>query len=287
MSKIEIPFPDERDHVYRFFEILPGALSYFMLLLPIILSLINVTLAAIFVLIYLLMNFVRGVAGAIRALHGFHVMRTHQKYPWSEMLTELEVGEVNLRAKRPKWHIEEIARSQDERPLLMPPSQVIHAIIIATVSEAEEILDATLESVLSSSFDMKQQVIFVLAYEGRVGAETEERANKLVARYKGKFMDAFAVKHPAGLPGEIIGKGGNINYAAHELERYLKKNKIDPLRVMVTTLDADNRPDKNYLNALTYAYVANGGVDTNRFLECTYSCGGWTPVLAFISCIRR
>ncbi len=256
MSKFEIPFPDERHRTYRFFEILPGALSYFMLLLPVILSLINVTLAAVFVLLYLLMNFTRGVAYTVRSLHGFHVMRVHQKLPWSQMLLELEAGKADQRAKRPKWHTAELKRLNSERPLLMPPRQVVHAIIIATVAESEEILQSTIESVLASDFDMKQQVIFILAYEARAGEATEKRALGLIKRYKSKFLDAFAVSHPANLPGEMIGKGGNINFAAHELQRYLEKHRIDPVRVIVTTLDADNRPDKQYLNALTYAYVA-------------------------------
>ncbi len=256
MSNIEIPFPEERGKLYRFFEILPGALSYTMLLLPVILSIINATLAAVFVLVYLLINFTRGVAYTVRALHGYHMMRVHQKYPWSQMLRELEAGEVAPQAKRPQWHLAEIKRSKQERPLLMPPSEVIHVIIMATVSETEEILTGTVDSVLASDFNMKEQVIFVLAYEGRAGQATEDRARHLIARYKGHFRDAFAIKHPAGLPGEIIGKGGNINYAARELQKYLEARKIDPKRVMVTTLDADNRPDKNYLNAVTYAYVA-------------------------------
>ncbi|MCA9318987.1 hypothetical protein KDA06_05120, partial [Candidatus Saccharibacteria bacterium] len=44
-------------------------------------------------------------------------------------------------------------------------------------------------------------------------------------------------------------------FAARRLQEYLEANHIDPLRVMVTTLDADNRPDKNYLNALSYVYL--------------------------------
>lgn len=254
MTNLEIPFEKDRHGRYRFFEVLPGLLSYFMLVLPVILSLINVTLAAVFVLIYLLINFTRGIAGAVRGLHGYHVMRVHQKLPWSHMLAELEAGKVNANAKRPKWHLETLARL-DKRPLLMPPSEVVHAIIIATVSETEEILQETIKSVLASDYNMKQ-VIFVLAYEGRAGQATEDRANKLVSQYQHSFMDAFAVKHPFGLPGEIIGKGGNINYAARRLQEYLEEKNIDPVRVMVTTLDADNRPDKNYLNALSYMYTA-------------------------------
>jgi len=255
-ADIEIPFEKDRHGHYRFFEILPGLLSYFMLALPVILSIINVTLAAVFIFVYLLINFTRGIAGAIRGLHGFHVMRTHQKLPWANMLHELETGEVDPRAKRLKWHRAEVRRAHDgERPLLMPPSEVIHAIIIATYQESEEVLRPTIESVLASDYDMKK-VILVLAYEERGGPQTEKQAQRLMAEYRASFKDTLAIKHPAGMSGEIIGKGGNVTYAGRELQKYLKKRRIDPVRVMVTTLDADNRPDKNYLNALTYAYTA-------------------------------
>lgn len=253
--KFEIPYEKDRHGHYRFFEILPGMLSYFMVLLPILLSLINVTLAAVFILVYLLINFARGVAGAVRALHGYYVMRQHQKLPWSQMLRELEDGQVSPQAKRPKWHVDALLRKQ-VRPLMMPPSEVVHAIIIATYKESREILQPTIESVLASDFNMKN-VLFILAYEGRAGEETEKLASELMTEYKTRdvFMDVMAVKHPV-LPGETLGKGGNINFAGRKLQQYLQEHDIDPTRVMVTTLDADNRPDKNYLNALTYAYVA-------------------------------
>jgi cellulose synthase/poly-beta-1,6-N-acetylglucosamine synthase-like glycosyltransferase len=76
----------------------------------------------------------------------------------------------------------------------------------------------------------------------------------LVKEFGHQFMDAFAVEHPNNIPGEVIGKGGNVTCAGRELQRYLEKQGIDPRRVLVTTLDADNRPDKKYLSALTYVY---------------------------------
>lgn len=255
MADIEIPQPAERGKRYRFFEILPGACSWFMLCLPFILSVINVTLAAIFVFVYLLINFTRVFAGAIRALQGYHTMRVHQKLPWRQMLRELEAGEVSdAHVKRPKWHYDVLLRTQ-VKPLLMPPSQVIHAVIIATYKEAREILVPTIESVLAADYDMKR-VLFILAYEERGGVETEQLANELVSEYKSSFMDAMAVKHPSNLPGEVIGKGGNVTYAGRKLQQYLESHEIDPLQVVVTTLDADNRPDKQYFSALSYAYTA-------------------------------
>jgi hypothetical protein len=65
-----------------------------------------------------------------------------------------------------------------------------------------------------------------------------------------------AVRHPHDIPGEIIGKGGNVTYAGRKLRDWLITQKIDPLRVVVTTLDSDNRPDKKYLPALTYMYCS-------------------------------
>jgi hypothetical protein len=64
----------------------------------------------------------------------------------------------------------------------------------------------------------------------------------------------MAVKHPADLSGEIIGKGGNTTYAARKLVKYLKNESVDPSKVLVTTLDSDNRPDKRYFSALSYLY---------------------------------
>ncbi|MGH7239009.1 MAG: hypothetical protein ACREHG_02975, partial [Candidatus Saccharimonadales bacterium] len=47
---------------------------------------------------------------------------------------------------------------------------------------------------------------------------------------------------------------GNITYAARKLSKYLAETKIDPTKVLVTTLDSDNRPDKRYFAALSYLY---------------------------------
>lgn len=309
MTDIEIPFEKDRSKRYRFFEILPGALSWSMLALPVVLSYIDVKIAAVFVFVYLLINFSRTIAGAIRILQGYREMRRHQKLDWTGMLAELEDGAVHdFKASHtpyPKWHydilqrlreqrqaqaaeradakalgalpeaevtpaevtnaqmanalvddpvnIEEAAFADSVQPVRIKPSQVIHAIIVATYKEAREVLEPTIQSILDSDFDMKR-VIFVLAYEERGGNEPAERAEQLVKEYGGHFMHAMAVKHPKDIPGELIGKGGNVTYAGRQLQKYLEKEKIDPVRVLVTTLDADNHPDKAYLPALTYTY---------------------------------
>ena len=254
MTDIEIPYEQDRTFRYRLFEILPGALSWFMLALPFILSLLNVTLAALFVLVYLLVNFTRVFATAIRSLHGYREMQQHRKLDWWKLLQELEAGKVTEgEVSRPKWHYDQILKLNEHR--IVKPTEVMHAVIVATYNESREILEPTIRSVLKSNYDIKK-VILILAYEQRGGKQVAQQAQELVTQYKGQFFDAMAVEHPDKLLGEVIGKGGNVTFAARRLKEYLERQKIDPLHVVVTTLDSDNRPDKEYLAAVSYLYVA-------------------------------
>lgn len=254
MKNIEIPYKENRNARYRFFEILPGALSWSLLLVPIILSLINTTLAAVFVLTYLLIYFTRAVGVSLRAIQGHKLVEQYKKTDWGQLLHELDTQEISPRAKRPKWHHENVARraTVDHQ---VQPSDIMHVAMIATYNETREVLEPTVQSVLASEYDMKK-VILVIAYEERGGKHTEKIVKDLVKEYGKQFYGAFAVCHPADMPGELIGKGGNITYAGREVEKYVKKKKIDPKNVVVTTLDADNRPDKKYLGALSYMYAA-------------------------------
>ncbi|MDB5181683.1 MAG: conserved rane protein of unknown function [Candidatus Saccharibacteria bacterium] len=253
MTDIEIPYKEERGWKYRILEILPGALSWFMLALPLILSLINVTFASIFILAYLLIFFARSVGVNIRAFQGYNIMQKHRKLPWADMLQELQQGEVlDPDVKRPKWHMDNVKRHHDT-PELIRPEDVIHVIMVATYNESREVLEPTIQSIVASDYDMKK-VILVLAYEERGGEEVAKQAEALIADYQQTFKFAWAVKHPADLPGEIRGKGGNITYAGKILKKHLEEEGINPEHVLVTTLDADNRPDPKYLSALSYMY---------------------------------
>ncbi|HSW75115.1 MAG TPA: glycosyltransferase family 2 protein [Candidatus Saccharimonadales bacterium] len=255
MTDLEIPLVKNRKGHYRFFEMLPALLSYSMLALPVILSIINVTAAAIFVIIYLLVYITRGIATSIRVLDGYRNLRAQLKLNWTQLVAELQAGEVaDAQAKRPKWHYNNLMRLSKKQRIILP-DEVLHVVIIAVYKESREVLEPTIRAVLNSEYDMKK-VILVITHEGRAGDISEKLAHELIDEYKDNFYDAMAFKHPANIPNELIGKGGNITYAARQFEKYMVAHNIAPLRALVTTLDADNRPDKNYLNALTYIYCS-------------------------------
>lgn len=251
MKQIEIPYEKDRSRRYRFFEAFPGLLTWTMLALPFILSFINVTLAAFFVITYLLIAFTRALGVSIRGLQGNRLVTTYKKLDWQALLADIQAKKVSY-PHAPKWHYQNIARLQ-ANPTPVQPDELMHVAMIATYNESREVLEPTIQSVLASEYDMKR-VILVIAYEQRGGERTMQLVKDLVKEYGKHFYHAMAVCHPADIPGEIIGKGGNITYAGRELEKYVKKAKLDPLNIVVTTLDADNRPDKKYFAALSYVY---------------------------------
>ena len=255
MKNIEIPYATDRGKWYRFWEIVPGFLSWTILLLPFVLSIINPTLFAVFIIAYLLLWFFKGIAMSIRSVQGYKMLTKQQSLNWQLLIDDLEAGEImHPHGKNPTWHQRNVARLV-EYPLFCKPSEVYHALIIATYNESRETLEPTIQSVLASKYDMKK-VILVLAFEERGGERVEKQATELMATYASQFRHAFAVKHPKDLPNEVVGKGGNITYAGRELQKYLSKQNINPEHVVVTTLDADNRPHHQYLSALTYTFCS-------------------------------
>ncbi|GAC1387759.1 MAG: hypothetical protein NVS1B7_2780 [Candidatus Saccharimonadales bacterium] len=252
MIDIEIPYVRERGKRYRLFEILPGAISWSILILPFVLSIVNPNLCVIFIIAYLLLWFAKAIGLDIRSLQGYKMLKQHTKLPWMKMVDEIDQGNVSEPDKHiPAWHYEHMRRLQ-ESPPPVKPSQLYHALIIATYNEVREVLEPTIQSIINSDYDMKR-VIIVIAYEGRDGAQSEKPAQDLINEYGHLFKHALAVKHPL-IPDEVRGKGGNITFAGRALQAYLAKENIDPLHVAVTTLDSDNRPHKSYLAALTYVY---------------------------------
>lgn len=255
MKNLEIPVGAEKGRRYRFLEMFPGLLSWATLLLPIVLSFFVPLVVVFFILLFLLVWFAKAVGLNVRAVQGYRMLERHQKLPWAQMLSDLTASKPSQPDRHvPTWHYENLRRLQEE-PSPIKPENIVHAIIIAAYNETREIIEPTVKSVIASDYDM-ENVILVLAYEARDGAKSEPPILELLEEYGDHFRHAFAVKHPL-TPGEVRGKGGNITYAAHELQKYVEAEGLNPLDVIVTTLDADNRPHTKYLAALSYVYAVS------------------------------
>lgn len=256
MKNIEIPYPKERGAKYRALEILPGLLSWSLLLLPIVLSFVSVTLTAIFVIFYILVWFFKAIALNIRVLQGYKIMKRHEKLDWHALIKDLAhpASAITSPASTDKWHSKNLVRlfeAGESRDI----NDYFHVIIIALYKEPREVIEPTIQNVLKSHYDMNKVAVFV-AYEERGGEATKTMITQLAKDYKNSFYHFEAVEHPKDIEGEVIGKGGNITFTGRRVKDFLDEKKIPYVNTILTTLDSDNRPHANYLASLTYFYMA-------------------------------
>ena len=148
MKQIEIPLIKDRKASYRFFEMLPGILTWSILILPFVLALTNVRLAAYLMIGYLLLWFLKAFALNVRVLQGYSTLKQHEKVKWQSLIDDVVTGQVNA-INPPKWHAANLERLA-KTPNGIRPRDVVHAVIIATYNEAREVLEPTINAVLNS-----------------------------------------------------------------------------------------------------------------------------------------
>ncbi|MCL1876707.1 hypothetical protein FWF74_01600 [Candidatus Saccharibacteria bacterium] len=268
MTDIEIPLLKDHDGKrtpqYRFFEILPGALSIGLIVLFVFLSAFAPIAAAIYVLSIVLVMFVRAVGIAYRVTQGRIAIARTEKIDWRTWLEELEnpsehAGRykryINDRDKTLRQHALNLQRLSEISGEFPKPSQIINMVIIPFYNEEYEIFEPTLQALQNSDYDIKNRLIVVVAYEQRGGQKALDTVAEIKKNWQNVFKELIFVEHPADLPDEVIGKGGNITYAGEYMKKWVKERGIDPENVIITTQDCDNSPHRKYFSFLTYTWI--------------------------------
>jgi len=260
IQDIQIPKHSEKGFVYRFFEILPGFLSWATIALPFVLSLISPLIAAYAITFYLLVWFIRSMAMTARTLQAYKLMKLHQKLHWQKLIDDFKdpSGALESRSwgvETYKWHGANLRTYVEHHPDDdLSQDNLYHAIVMPFHREGRETLQPSIDALATANYDMKK-VIIVLTAEERGGPDPAKLAFDLADEYKHIFMNVIATVHPANLPDEQKGKGPNANWGMRRLHEYINAENIPLSHVLVTSLDCDHRVDKEYLNALTYFYL--------------------------------
>ena len=263
MKSLEIPL-GKRTKQYRFFEILPGLLSYGAIILLVVLSFLNTVLASAYLLLIVLTALVRAVGIAYHTIKGNKELKRSCAVNWHARLMELGDAEASYKKLKDKNYKEYEFSNHKENLLAIAtnpkkypkPDEIINAVIITAYTEPFDVIEPTIKALTKVTYDKKNLLIF-FAYEERGGESIEATVKKLKSLYGDQFMDFVLSKHPKDLPNEVVGKGGNITYAGHRLKEYCDRNKIAYDKVIVTTLDCDNRPHPKYFDAVAYEYIVN------------------------------
>jgi cellulose synthase/poly-beta-1,6-N-acetylglucosamine synthase-like glycosyltransferase len=263
MIDLEIPL-GKRSRTYRFFEMLPAILSYGGLILMVVLSLVNPVWAAVYLLIIIITMVVKALGIAVHTIQGQRRLDLAQKVDWRSRLADLENPAKNYATQRSmvsgefgfSKHLDNLRLMAADPDIFPRPSEIYNAVIIAAYNESIEVIEPTIQSVANTTYDNKNLIV-VLAYEERGGAEIEKTAKILKKRFDKTFKQFHIVKHPADIPGEVVGKGGNITYAGKFLQQHFETIGLPLKDVIVTTLDSDNRPHPAYFDYVTYEYIVH------------------------------
>lgn len=279
-ADLEIPL-GKRTRKYRMLEILPGALSYTMILLLFVLSFISPIVGSYYLLLIIATTLVKAVGVVYRTVQGYNATKRADKVDWHKRLADLEDPHgsyeklmlVKSREFEFDEHVENLKMISVGKDLVISekelddngktpkivfpkPNEIYHAVIMVAYNEGLDTLIPTVEAVKKSSFP-NERTIFVFGYEERGGEAMRENAKILTEKFKDDFCQFIPVMHPKDLKDEIQGKGPNLNYAAGELVNYVKKAKIPIENVIVTSLDSDNKMSKWYLDYVAYQFIVH------------------------------
>lgn len=279
-ADLEIPL-GKRTRKYRMLEILPGALSYTMILLLFVLSFISPIVGSYYLLLIIATTLVKAVGVVYCTVQGYNATKRADKVDWHKRLADLEDPHgsyekmmlVKSREFEFDEHVENLKMISVGKDLVISekelddngktpkivfpkPNEIYHAVIMVAYNEGLDTLIPTVEAVKKSSFP-NERTIFVFGYEERGGEAMRENAKILTEKFKDDFCQFIPVMHPKDLKDEIQGKGPNLNYAAGELVNYVKKAKIPIENVIVTSLDSDNKMSKWYLDYVAYQFIVH------------------------------
>ena len=213
--------------LYRFYEILPGLLSWSTIIAAIICSWTFPMQTAIFIIAFDVYWLLKTIYLSIHLKTNWKKIKNHLNTDWSEKLKNCKYDH--------KYHM----------------------IMLPFYKEDKSIIEKTLTSLLQCTYD-KNKFIIVLAAEGRAGNEYLKIAREMKDKYGSEFGHFIITVHPDGIEGELAGKGSNIAYAAEEARiKILDEYKIDYRNVLVSAFDIDTIVYEQYFLCLTYMMVTS------------------------------
>lgn len=233
--------------VHRFLEILPGTVSWTLILFPFWGSFIIPHYVSYYILVFIIFWFYKSAMMAFSAVMSHLKMRASEKYDWLKDAQKLP----NFK----KLH---------------------HIILIPTYKEPLHTIENGVNSVLKQEID-KKSISVCLAFEAREGENAYEKAGELKAKYSRKFANLIITFHP-DIAREVKGKSSNQAYAIKIVERELvDKQNRDINFITVTSKDADGILSPKYLSCLSYNFIKH----KDRHLRF------WQPIVLFYTNIWK
>lgn len=227
-NSVELTGADRR--LYRFFEVLPGLLSWGTLMGMVFLSWWEPVWAAVFIIIFDLYWLIKTIFLSFHLRVNHRRLKEHMVADWRKKLQSIE-------QEKGQW------------------GHIWQLVILPFYKEDETVVRETLEALAASRWP-KERMFVVLGREERAGAHAREITARLEKDFGTLFGGFLITAHPADVSGELPGKGSNIAYAAREaVLRLVDARHIPYQDVLVSAFDIDTHVYPDYFLCLTYHFL--------------------------------
>jgi cellulose synthase/poly-beta-1,6-N-acetylglucosamine synthase-like glycosyltransferase len=213
---------------HRALEILPGLVSWSLILFPIWGSFFIPKAVAYYVIIFSIYWLYRSTVMAILSVVAHFKFKAAANFTWVQ----------DLKEKFPEqWR------------------QIHHIIVIPTYKEPLHTLEQTLTALSQQSFP-KENLHIMLSFEEREGEPAQRKAQQLTAQFGQEFGHLWTTFHP-DLEGEVKGKSANTCWGAKIAKQKLVDEAQVPIeQVTITSEDADARFHHHYFAYLTFEFLS-------------------------------
>jgi len=212
--------------VLRILEILPGLVSWNIILFPYWGIFIIPNAVAYFILAFNIYWFYKSFQIAVFSFVSHIRIQASINYNW-----------VNDLKTFPDW------------------KKVHHLVIIPTYKEPLRILERTLNSLKRQTMPRDQMTI-VLAMEKKEPQKDRLKKVKVLKEKYGKIFANFIITVHTLTPNEVAGKSSNERFAAIEAKKTLvSKKKINIKYITITSCDADTKYHPKYFACLAFKFL--------------------------------
>lgn len=214
--------------ILRALEILPGFISWNLILFPYWGIFIIPNVVAYFVLAFNIYWFYQSLTITITSAISHLRIQASMRYDW--------LGDLK---NFPDWE------------------KIHHLVVITTYKEPLHILERTLESLAKQTLPKKNISVCLATELAEPEEERIPKVTKLQKKYGKIFANFFVTTHKLE-PGEVRGKASNERYATINSKKELvDKQSIDLDHIIVTSCDADHKYHPNHFACLTYKFLDN------------------------------
>jgi hypothetical protein len=269
----------------RLLEIIPGLLTWILIIAPVPLSLRYPEIVGWFVLSFDFYWLYRAVVLSVSVSISFRRIRRVMATDWRTRAFSLadpkaRLDELNRLIGRVTERIaalqatgqrsaarggrRELRRLIDEHRSLerlvalemdLPdPRRLWHVALIPTYTEPYEKLYETVKALAETDYPRDLRMVAIIT------RETDTAGRENVARLRevfgASFLHFFHVLDPLE-PGVVVGKSSAMAYGGRWLYRELVGLGFDPRKVVVTDLDSDYRVHPQYFGYLSYTFITD------------------------------